>query len=155
PEPLQGLLAQLKGLPIPPEKLLTLNAVERTLADLDAGQIGVPEERYRAIARALEPLGIPVKLPRLFQADMMKPVREPVLGADVQETILHGVSLLHRLRLRSATAPLRAFREAFQRRYEAQEVPLQEALDDESGIGFDRSNRPEAEGSPLLRGLRF
>src|SRR6266536_3479477 len=35
------------------------------------------------------------------------------------------------------------------------QVPLVEALDEETGIGFERSNSPLAEASPLLAGLPF
>ena len=47
------------------------------------------------------------------------------------------------------------FREAFSERYGTREIPLVEALDEETGIGFERSNSPLAEASPLLAGLPF
>jgi hypothetical protein len=50
---------------------------------------------------------------------------------------------------------LRQFREKFGARYETREVPLVEALDEESGIGFERTDAPGAEASPLLEGLVF
>ncbi len=45
------------------------------------------------------------------------------------------------------------FRKEFNERYEGREVPLLEALDEEVGIGFERSGDSGAEASPLLRGL--
>jgi len=48
---------------------------------------------------------------------------------------------------------LRQFREQFTQRYETREVPLAQALDEENGIGFERSGSLAAEATPLLAGL--
>src|SRR5207253_1657412 len=50
---------------------------------------------------------------------------------------------------------LARFREAFTSRYEGREVPLTEALDEDTGIGFEPSTAPGAEASPLLQELDF
>ena len=48
---------------------------------------------------------------------------------------------------------LARFKAEFAARYEDREVPLMEALDEEMGIGYDRSTHPAADESPLLAGL--
>ena len=45
------------------------------------------------------------------------------------------------------------FKADFAARYEDREIPLMEALDEEMGIGFDRSTHPAADESPLLAGM--
>src|SRR5262245_13920760 len=47
------------------------------------------------------------------------------------------------------------FRRAFAARWEDREIPLADALDEESGIGFEAARGPGSEGSPLLAGVGF
>jgi thiopeptide-type bacteriocin biosynthesis protein len=150
-----ALLRQLSSIPSAAEALEHLAAADRALSGLDERGLGSPSEPYREIARGLEPLGVPVEMSRLFQVDMVKPEREVVLGQDAIDEILRGIDLLHRVGSRRED-PLDAFRSAFRERYgEGREVPLFEVLDEESGIGFDRSAHAGAEASPLLSGLLF
>ena len=83
---------------------------------------------------------------------MMKPAPGATLGTAVVAEILRAIRVLHRL----APAPYDAFagfREAYAERYGDREMPLVEVLDEEIGIGF--GSDPDAEGSPLLEGVRF
>ncbi|HYL05372.1 MAG TPA: lantibiotic dehydratase, partial [Thermoanaerobaculia bacterium] len=121
---------------------------------LDAGGVGAPADRYRAIATDLEALPTKVEMARLFQVDMVKPPAEANLGPEVIAEIVRGVDLMRRLSGRSRSESLERFRKDFQERYgEMREAPLVEVLDEEIGIGFERSSEVGAEASPLLRGL--
>ncbi|MCI0458219.1 MAG: lantibiotic dehydratase [Gemmataceae bacterium] len=180
PEPIHDLVAQLtelasevasapRGLgaltqPRSPGALATLLDQARTeLAALDATGLGVPPERYRAVARRLEELPAKVELKRLFQVDMVKPVEAASLGGGLLAEITRGVELWQRLARRTPNKALQKFREAFVERYQGQDVPererrwvpLVEALDEEIGIGFDTAGGPSAEASALLEGLTF
>lgn len=151
-----GLLKQLAELPSTAEARERLARTERALADIDAHGLGSEPDRYREIAADLEPLGAPVEMSRLFQVDMVKPAREVTLGRNVIDEVLRTVQLLHRLSAAKGDGPLNDFRNAFRERYgEGREMPLLEVLDEESGIGFDRSRNAAAEASPLLTGLFF
>ena len=126
------------------------------LAAIDADGIGVPAERYRAVAGALDSLPVSPEPSRFVQVDMMKPAAEVTLGADVVSELERGVAILHALSRYRRHEGLRQFREQFVRRYETREVPLAAALDEENGIGFERSGSPAAEvegTAPLLAGL--
>ena len=92
-------------------------------------------------------------LSRFVQVDLMKPAGEVTLGADVVSELLQGVEVLHALTRYRRHEGLRQFREQFTQRYETREVPLALALDEENGIGFERSSSPAAEAAPLLAGL--
>ncbi|HEY2270352.1 MAG TPA: lantibiotic dehydratase [Streptosporangiaceae bacterium] len=123
------------------------------LAAIDADGIGVPAERYRAAAAVLDGLPVSPELSRFVQVDLMKPACEVTLGANVVSDLLRGVEVLHALTRYRRHEGLRQFREQFTRRYETREVPLAQALDEENGIGFERSSSPAAEAAPLLAGL--
>ncbi len=153
PEPIHGLIDTLAS--AAPAAAATLAAARDALAALDAGGVGAEPQRYRDIARGLEALPAPVELPRLFQVDMVKPAPGATLGQAVVDEIARAVEALHRMAGPGGHDGLRRFREAFERRYETREVPLAEALDEESGIGFDTSSAPGADASPLLAGVDF
>jgi len=157
PEAIHDVIAQLNELPV--GVTAASGAVERLvkvrdeLAALDAAGPGQSPARYEAIAETLRELPTPVEMSRLFQLDMVKPADQAVLGADVLEELGRAVDILYRLASDRPTEGLDRFRKDFNERYEGREVPLLEALDEEVGIGFERSADSGAEASPLLRGL--
>jgi thiopeptide-type bacteriocin biosynthesis protein len=153
PESVHDLIDQLSGLPGGETAAARLAAARDTLAALDAGGPGSSPDRYREIAQDLETLPTPVELARLFQLDMIKPGDESAVGTAVLEEVLRGIDLLRRLSPRRSD-PLEKFRTDFSERYgDGREVPLLEVLDEEIGIGFERSADVGAEASPLLQGL--
>ncbi|KFA93239.1 lantibiotic dehydratase, partial [Archangium violaceum] len=155
PEPIHDLLTQLRSLAPAAGVHQRLEQARRVLEELNQHPPGVDPERYRALARGLEALPAPVELSRMFQVDMVKPAHELKLGTGPVEELTRAVRLLHRLHPAQEPLHLRHFREAFQQRYGEREVPLVEVLDEEAGIGFDQTDVPTAEASPLLEGLAF
>ncbi|MBV8200614.1 MAG: lantibiotic dehydratase [Acidobacteria bacterium] len=154
PEAIHDLVDHLAGLDAGQQAAQRLAAARDALAALDSGGVGAPAERYRAIAADLEALPAKVEMARLFQVDMVKPPAEANLGPEVVAEIVRGVDLVRRLSPRMRYESLERFRKDFQERYgEQREAPLVEVLDEEIGIGFERSSEVGAEASPLLRGL--
>jgi thiopeptide-type bacteriocin biosynthesis protein len=151
PEPIHDLAARLRQRAAMPA--FRLEQVREELEALDAGGLGADPARYRHIARLLEAVPGEAQLGRLFQVDMVKPVLSARLGPAVLDEVRRGVALLHRLARRPRDDRLARFREAFVSRYEGREVPLVEALDEDTGIGFDTLSGAAAEGSSLLDGL--
>ena len=90
---------------------------------------------------------------RFVQVDLTKPAAEATLDAGVVWDLQRGVGVLHALTRYRRHEGLRQFREQFVRRYETREIPLAQALDEENGIGFERSAAPSAEAAPLLAGM--
>ena len=152
-EALPELISQLHRLPAARPFAETLGAVQSSLEHLDRSGLGASSERYLEVARMLGKLPAPVELPRLFQVDMAKPAPEAVLGQEVLRELERGVRVLHRITPTPPQDALDAFREAFLKRYEGREVPLLEALDEESGVPFMPSHAPGAEAVPILAGL--
>jgi class I lanthipeptide synthase len=130
-----------------------LRSAQRLIESLREGQVGLPPARYGEIAEALAPVGVKIVPGRLLQVDLVRRTPDATLGRDVVAAVEQAVRILHRLAPQRSDGALAAFARAFEARYEGREVPLCEALDEESGIGFDRSQSPAAEASPLLAGV--
>jgi thiopeptide-type bacteriocin biosynthesis protein len=154
PEPLPGLAARLRERGAT-EASRGLEEVRGELEALDAGGVGAAPARYRHIAGLLKTLPGEINLGRLFQVDMVKPVVTARLGTAVLHEIARGVTCLHRLARRPRDEALSRFREAFVTRYDGREVPLVEALDEDSGIGFDTLKGTTTDACSLLDGLTF
>ncbi len=153
PPATEGLITALAGTPATERLAGTLTAVAGDLARIDQEGLGAPPQRYRAAAARLEELPAAPELSRFVQVDMLKPADGLELGRDVLAALLHGVDVLHVFSRGRPDGGLRLFRERFVQRYETREVPLAEVLDEENGIGFERSSSPSAEAAPLLAGL--
>jgi thiopeptide-type bacteriocin biosynthesis protein len=154
-EPVHGLVTTLRAHAETARIAERLDEARAALQAIDAAGLGASPDRYRAVASVLADLPAQPELSRLVQVDLVKPAQEATLGSRVVSEITRGVRILHQLARPQGSDGLSRFREAFSQRYETREVPLVEALDEETGIGFERSNSPLAEASPLLAGLPF
>jgi thiopeptide-type bacteriocin biosynthesis protein len=152
PEPLAHVLSSLsgQGLAVPSE---ALGRVSDELARLDAAGLGNPPEAYESVAETLLGLTGGGDDARLIQVDLHRAGSGLTLGRDDVAQLAGAVELLHRLSQGFEDPALTRFKAEFGARYEDREVPLMEALDEEMGIGFDRSTHPAADESPLLAGL--
>jgi thiopeptide-type bacteriocin biosynthesis protein len=130
-----------------------LGDVQHRLAAVDGDGLGASPDRYREIARRLEGLPATAALPSLFRVELARGARGMTLGREPVTEVLRGVEILRRLSRPSRS--LRRFVEAFAARYGDAEVPLLEALDEESGVGFDVAPSGGAVAVPLLEGLRI
>src|SRR5215204_7256758 len=154
-EPVHGLVATLIGYAPTAQIAERLDEARAALEEIDAAGLGASPHRYRAIGSVLADLPAQPDLSRLVQVDLLKPAEEATLGGRVVSEITRGVRILHQLASPDGHDGLSRFRDAFSKRYQTREIPLVEALDEETGIGFERSNSPLAEASPLLAGLPF
>ncbi len=147
-------LAALPDLPIGQKVRERLLATRDAIDAIDASGVGAEPERYREIERGLAELPTPVELSRLFQVDMVKPVAEAALGPAVVAELSRALDVLHQIFGRSRMESLDNFRRDFSERYgEGRWMPLLEVLDEEVGIGYEKSRSAGAEASPLLAGV--
>jgi thiopeptide-type bacteriocin biosynthesis protein len=152
----RAFAADLADVPAANEVQQTLRRALDRLDELGARPLGAEPAAYESVARELEGLPAPVERERLFQVDLMKRSPEATVGTAVVDEIEKGVMALHRLA--GATGEhgaLDAFRRAFVERYDAREVPLLEALDEEVGIGYSEPGGYSALATPLLAGIPF
>ena len=151
--PAEALIRTLARHPCTAPLAHRLERAQTGLAALDADGMGAAPERYREVAALLEDLPASPQLSRLVQVDLAKPAAELTLGPTVVEEIRRGVDALHAFSRSGPPEALTRWREEFTRRYETRQVPLLQALDEENGIGFERSTSASAEAGELLAGL--
>jgi thiopeptide-type bacteriocin biosynthesis protein len=132
-----------------------LDEVRAELKSIDAEGPGVSPSRYGWVAEQLSSLPAKPNPSRLVQVDLVKPALHATLSGSVVTEMETGARMLHQLAPNYGGDALSRFREGFSARYETREVPLVEALDEEIGIGFQRSESPLADASPLLAQLPF
>jgi thiopeptide-type bacteriocin biosynthesis protein len=155
-EPVPHLIEGARDIPGLAEVRQRLTGVHELLSRLDTGAPGHAPAAYLEVARSLEALPTPVELPRLFQVDMFRPAPEASLSSRVVDELLRGVQVLQSFTPpKREDHPLNRFKTRFLERYEGRSVPLVEALDEESGIGFAVARSPGMATGPLLAGLYF
>ena len=147
--PLDSLVADLQALG-DDETAGVLGQVRDDLAKVDAEGPAAPPARHEAIAAALRVLPAPIEPSRLLHVDATVPPCGATLSRSTVDDIVRGVELLRRIAPAPPASDLDRFREAFVERYEREEVPLLDALDEELGIGFGG----DADPAPLLEGVR-
>ncbi|MFB7454570.1 lantibiotic dehydratase [Streptomyces sp. NPDC056194] len=155
-EPLGDLLAQLRpfahraGLG---DVTAALDGARRQLAAADRRPPGAASLHYARAADLLTGMSVEADRSRMFHLDLVKPTPQAILGREVIASILQGAELVHRLGGVRPDPHLARFTEAYRARYGAREVPLCEALDPETGIGFPVPAAPPPAAEPLLAGL--
>jgi thiopeptide-type bacteriocin biosynthesis protein len=153
-EPLGPMITMLRAVPGGALVADELDRCRVVLEKLDVAGTGNDAEIYRAIGADLISLVPDADIGRLFQVDVFREGPAPTLGPRVMTEAARAVDLLARL-APAVDDKLASFRDAFVARYEDRKVPLVEALDEEAGIGFERSNDPAADEAPLLADLNL
>lgn len=146
PEPLAHVMSSLAS---HPATVQALHQVRDELSRLD-GVVGNAPSEYDAVATALHELAGGGDDGRLVQVDLHRAGTGLTLGPDTIALLGNAIDVLHRVMPAGGFGPLSRFKAEFRDRYDDGEVPLMEALDEEMGIGFDRSAHPAADESPLL-----
>lgn len=136
---ISGVVAELRG-------------IAEELRLLDQRGLGADPRAYDGVASAVSRLGGEFRPGRLVQVDVIKPPAVASLDRRLVDDVLAAIQTLHSIRDSSQSA-FQQFKEELQERYQDQEVPLLEALDDEAGIGFEQEDNPTAE--PLIAGIDF
>lgn len=152
-EPLDDLISQLSSLSTAEDVVRVLRKLKQDLRSIDSLPLGSATPAYVAAAGSLESVNLRADVSRLFQVDLVKPASNNTLGRAVAEELARTVDLLHTISAPPADS-FKRFKDDFVARYERRLVPLVEVLDDENGIGFDRSSA-SGDDAPLLAGLAF
>ena len=155
PDPLSHLAQTAGAIPGLAGAAEVLGAVNAELRRMDAAGPGRSPEGYHAVARRLRAVAPDVELPHLFHVDSFRAAPEAALSSRVAEEILRAARVLCRLTPPRRDSPLERFRTRFVERYEQRAIPLLEALDEESGVGFTFAQAPGGTAGPLLEGLDF
>jgi len=152
PEFLNQILAILEPIEgIDSIKQIVLQTRE-ALQQIDKSQIGTTTANYLKIAEELKQLETGFELKFLFQTDMVTPTLHCVVEWGLVNDLLRGFDIMNKLTPKRSATTLTQFRDAFFERYETREVPLLEALDTESGIGY-RQTGSAGDVTPLVDDL--
>lgn len=150
-DPLSAIIAELASHKDAEPWVSKLESAQMALAQIDAAGLGGDTAAYQRIIGTLKALPVAVQEQHLFQVDAYA---QGALTIDQRfaDAIRDGVELLASISDRYPSEQLVAFKRAFRDRYEGQEIPLCEALDDDIGIGF--GGNPAAL-EPLLQGIQI
>lgn len=140
-ELLKKLIDQIANLSQTEELVKHLKEIQSYLQSIDELPIGRPIEKYKHIYDSLENFKLPIDKKYLFQSDLYISCDKATLSEDTVNSVIEGISVLNRLTTYYENWYLKKFKEEFYKRYENKEMPLAEALDVETGIGFaDKGN---------------
>jgi len=124
--------------------------VKTELFQIDKSPIGLPVESYKQIATKLETLGTKYEAKFLFQSDMVKPALNSEINKKIADDVLSGIEVLNKFTPKYFENNINKFRDTFYERYEEREITLCEALDLESGIGYNKGSQDAGDITPLV-----
>jgi thiopeptide-type bacteriocin biosynthesis protein len=154
-EPLDDLLVQLRPWPSLGSEVHALDAIAISVAKVNESALGVDVQLYSEIESKLQAVGSTPDRSRWLQVDLSKPAPDARIAHSTIDDISSVVRTLHRVAPLPDGDPLKSFKDSFVARYDRREVPLFEALDEESGIGFSGWAAPTTDPAPLLQGIVF
>lgn len=127
----------------------------KSLQNLDETGVVFNIDEYRCINKKLEEYFPDLKASGTFHVDVGLRTKKSTLATSLIEEVQKGVDALNRLTSPKQHQFLTRFRQQFFSRYENEEIPLVEALDSESGIPVDDTDKkdmnPMIEDIPLGR----
>lgn len=112
-------------------------------------------ENYKSLSGQISQFGLPFDTTKLFQVDVYKPSVTNTLNLLVTEQLQKAVYLLSTIQSVNEPAYLVKFRDTFRNRYENQSIPLLQALDIETGIGYPIRESGTYDFVPLLENITF
>ena len=157
PDPLGHVAAILGGVPGAGVLVAFLEGIGREVRSVEALPVDAFQGWRKQLAERLAEAGFFPKGGDLVQIDLHRGGSHLRLSKAMAQAFIEGVELLRRLSPPPAEGPLARFCSSFSERYGDQWMPLLEALDEESGIGFDGVTPKDSsllEGVPLVRGVR-
>ncbi len=107
---------------------------------------------YKALIEHFENLPVKPKENRLFQSDTYRAFDSCQLSETEIKRVVRQVELISGLNAADTNNPLDHFISQFNKRFEGQFVPLNQVLDDESGISLSNETSYDA---PLIAGLNL
>jgi len=119
------------------------------------GKIGNDVKKYHEIIENLKILSIPFEQNKLFQTDMLKISPKATLDKGIQKDLFETLKVLNLINGKSKKTNLNKFKEGFYNKYENKEVPLLEALDNETGLGYPVDMTHSGDFNPLVDGIKL
>ena len=139
----------------------TLHTIHLQLKELTYS-IGTPVENYQKIYKQVKELSLPISTKTLLSTNLKRNIPEvPSIKNNDEEALLKKAikilsifSTRHPEQQFTSFKYLKAFKEAFIKRYEDEEVPLLKVMDSESGIGYTKGSFSQP-ASRLIDDIEF
>ncbi len=131
-------------------ELKTLQLLQKNLQQLDEKETNHPKA-YQSIIEIAKGLNVPINEKFFFQTDAFRIGSQLTLDKGIQEDIFAALDVLSAINPVKENNNLQQFAKRFYQRYEEREVPILEALDTESGIGYLAKQKNGY--APLIDGL--
>lgn len=136
----EQIIKTLKDIPEAELTMQILQSVQNKIKKIDTVISSKNIDKYLEIAKDLEKLDTKYDLKYLYQTDKFIKTNICVLDKEIKEDLQTALKLFNRISSKIANPNLEKFKEDFLQRYEMKEVPLLQALDNESGIGYALGN---------------
>ena len=133
------------------EKKDIIELLQAKINEIDIKSVGEVTLYYNII-NYIKMLSMNFDETKLFQTDIIKPALANTLNSKIAGTIRKGLDVLNKLTPLNGETPLAKFKEKFYEKYENREISLLEALDTETGIGY---NQPHSNNNPILEDTFF
>lgn len=125
-----------------------LNNVNNLLNTIDK-TIGNPISYYTSISEELKKIESDFDIKHLFQTDLVISNKSSTLDFTVKRNIIKAVTFLNKIKTPHKESFLDYFKNEFYNRYETKTVPLSQALDVETGVGY-KKQQTSHDYSPLI-----
>ncbi|MEM8528370.1 MAG: lantibiotic dehydratase [Bacteroidota bacterium] len=129
--------------------LKLLRALQQQLSAIEAKEVSDVQD-YLNLFAFIEQQFDKAQLNKLFQVDTFRDLSDATLSHRYLKQLRQAVQVINQLSSKSPQQKLETFKQRFQERYEAYEMPLVQVLDPDVGIGYDRSIGAK---TPLVEGL--
>ncbi|HBX51206.1 MAG: hypothetical protein A2275_06950 [Bacteroidetes bacterium RIFOXYA12_FULL_35_11] len=130
-----------------------LKELQFKLSEINKQVLGIPVSRYNEITNFLSEKETKFEKKFLFQCDLLNAAQDFTINKSIAQNILEALTFLNAF-TKTYKTNLQNFKEAFFARYETMEIPLLQALDVESGIGYAQSaGQDKGDISPLVAKL--
>ncbi|HFA52014.1 MAG TPA: hypothetical protein ENJ95_23605, partial [Bacteroidetes bacterium] len=130
----------------------SLSGAIKKMGELDR-QVGNDIAKYINLHKSIGQLGIKADENKLFQVDMFKPTGQAVLSSGIKQQLMGVCRFLEKLSNKSENSNLQRFKRAFVDRYGEKDMPLSQALDTETGVGY--GGLSNIADTPLLGGIHL
>lgn len=116
-------------------------------------KVGNGLDVYERLHQEVERINVPYEASKLVQTDLYSKSVTCQLPETVGDEVKNGLLMLNRFTKRYENANLKSFRDRFQKRYGSARVPLLQALDVESGVGYLEGK--DGDSSPIIQNVPF
>jgi hypothetical protein len=113
-----------------------LNVIKSLLEKINRTDIGDSIQYYHDIIKIINRLEINYNSKYLFQTDLFKPTKVATISSEIVNDINNVIQFLGRISIQKKNVDMETFKQKFMERYDGQEVPLQDIMDSELGIGY-------------------